>query len=46
MSDRKINLEEIDCNESLWYEVTENLGDGWGVLENEQRFSFKTKYYV
>ena len=37
------NLEEVDCNESLWNSVTFDLRNGWGGLENECRFAFKTK---
>jgi len=36
-------LFEIDCNEPLWYECTDNLQNGWGNLENESRFAFQTK---
>jgi hypothetical protein len=36
-------LIELDCNESIWGECTYNLRNGWGNLENEQRFAFKTK---
>lgn len=37
------NLEEIDCNDSIWNAVTGDLKNGWGGLENECRFAFKTK---
>lgn len=37
------NLTEIDCNESLWNEITDDLRNGWGGLENECRFAFQTK---
>jgi hypothetical protein len=36
------NLEEIDCNEEIWNGITSNLQNGWGNLENECRFAFKT----
>lgn len=37
------NLEEIDCNEDIWSDITYELKNGWGNLENECRFAFKTK---
>lgn len=37
------NLEEIDCNEDLWREITGDLQHSWPSLENETRFAFKTK---
>lgn len=37
------NVEEIDCNEILWESVTSQSNNGWGALENECRFAFKTK---
>ena len=37
------NLEEIDCNEDLWENITCQLRSNWGALENEQRFAFQTK---
>lgn len=37
------DLEEIDCNESIWSGVTCDLENGWNSLENECRFAFKTK---
>ncbi len=37
------NLTEIDCNETLWDEITSDLRNGWSGLENELRFVFQTK---
>ena len=37
------NLEEIDCNEDLWNEITDKMRNGWASLENDIRFAFKTK---
>lgn len=43
MSQRKINLEEIDCNDELWNSITCDLRNGWTSLENELRFAFQTE---
>lgn len=37
------NLEEIDCNEILWEVVVAQSNNGWGNLENECRFAFRTR---
>ena len=39
------NLEEIDCNEEIWNYICDDadIQSGWGGLENECRFAFKTK---
>lgn len=34
-------VNEIDCNEELWDDVTFNLQNGWGNLENEMRFAYE-----
>lgn len=40
---KTINLEEINCDESEWDEITSQLNNGWQSLENNIRFAFKTK---
>jgi len=37
------NLEEIDCNESLWEELRNNSNNGWGQTENQLTFIYQTK---
>jgi hypothetical protein len=30
------NLEEIDCNESIWNSVVAESNNGWGQLETQR----------
>jgi hypothetical protein len=36
-------INEIDCNEGIWNEITCNLQNGWSNLENECRFAFEVE---
>lgn len=36
-------LEEIDCNEEIWNEITDQMHSGWSSIENDIRFAFQTK---
>ncbi len=36
------NLEEIDCNESIWNSAVAESNNGWGQLESQLSFVYQT----